>query len=256
MSSRRAQWLVLAVVLAVGAAWAGASELPGPARVATVVLVAVLPALLLGQAFVRDDDVAELPVMPVYASSIAMILLIGAFAVWAGLRLGMTPATLGLRPIDPVRGLAWTGAVVAVALGFAVASRLLGQREAPLLERLLPRTGPQRAVFVLLSLSAGVGEELAFRGFLIPALETATGSSSLAVIVSSLAFGMLHSYQRSAGVLRAGALGVVLAAPLLATGSLYPSIAAHALFDLIAGLLLAVWLIGRPTDEGGPDRRH
>lgn len=256
MSPRRAPWLLFAVLVAVGAAWAGASELPGPARVATVVLVALLPALLLGQAFVRDDDVAEVPVMPVYASSIAMILLIGALAVWAGLRSGMTPATLGLRAIDPVHALAWTGAVVAVALGFVVASRLLGQRESPLLQRLLPRSGPQRAVFVLLSLSAGVGEELAFRGFLIPALERASGSSSLAVIVSSLAFGMLHSYQRSAGVLRAAAIGVMLAAPLLATGSIYPSIAAHALFDLVAGLLLADWLLGRGTDEGGSDGRH
>lgn len=257
MSSRFARWLPLAMALAIGAAWAGAAELPGPARAATVVLVALLPALLLAQAFIRDDDVAELPVMPIYASSIAMILLIGGLAAWAGLRSGMTPGDLGLRAIDPVHGLAWTGAVVVVALGFALASRFLGHREAPLLERLLPRTGPQRAAFVLLSLSAGVGEEVAFRGFLIPALETASGSIGLAVIVSSMAFGMLHSYQRSAGVLRAGALGVVLAMPLLATGSLYPSIAAHALFDLIAGLLLADWLIGRSDGgEGGSEGRH
>ena len=126
-----------------------------------------------------------------------------------------------------------------------------------MLERLLPRTHAQRAVFVLLSVSAGVGEELAFRGFLIPALETASGSTRLAVIVSSVAFGMLHSYQRSDGVIRASALGVVMAAPLLATGSLFPSMAAHALYDLVVGLLLADWLVGRSgAATGGPKQRH
>lgn len=256
MRGGRVGWLSAAVALAVAAAWIGAAELPTPARAVTVALVALLPALLLGQAFVRDADVAELRVIPVYVSSIAMILAMGALAVWAGVSAGFTAGTLGLRPLAPVTALVWTGAIVVIALAFAATARLLGHRESALLERLLPRTGRERAMFVLLSVSAGIGEELAFRGFLIPALDVATGSRSLAVVVSSLAFGMLHSYQGRGGVMRAGALGAVLAAPLLATGSLYPSIAAHALFDLIAGLLLADWLIGSDAGTGPRDRRH
>ena len=38
---------------------------------------------------------------------------------------------------------------------------------------------------------------------LIPALEVASGSTWLALLVSSVAFGMVHSYQGVAGVMRA-----------------------------------------------------
>jgi membrane protease YdiL (CAAX protease family) len=73
----------------------------------------------------------------------------------------------------------------------------------------------------------------------------------MAVLVSSAAFGMMHSYQRASGALRAGALGALLAAPFLLTGSIYPSMAAHAAYDIVAGLLLADWLVRAP----GRDQR-
>ncbi|HUF13342.1 MAG TPA: type II CAAX endopeptidase family protein [Longimicrobiales bacterium] len=245
MSDARGRWLVLLVIAAASIAWLAAGELPTPARLVTVVLVAVLPALLLAQGTIRSDEIAGLPIVPAYLSSMIMIWGIGAAAVWAGLASGMPAARLGFVSIDAVDGLVWTGAITLVALAVLAAGRMLGRREAPLLERLLPRTAVERAVFVLLSLSAGAGEELAFRSFLIPALHAASGSRALAVVVSSLAFGMLHSYQGAVGVLRASVLGALLSAPLLATGSVYPSIAAHALYDLIAGLLLADWLLRR-----------
>ena len=252
-----ARW-VLPVSIAAGAvAWIGAQELPEPARLLTVALVAVLPTLMLGQGTIEADEADELPVVPVYLSSVVVIWGIGAAAVWAAWRSGMPLERLGLVLVDPVTGLVWTGGLTALAIAVLAGGRLLGRREMPLLERLLPRTSTERALFVLLSISAGVGEELAFRGFLIPALQMASGSTALAVVVSSLAFGMLHGYQGPVGVLRAAGLGALLAAPLLATGSLYPSMAAHALYDVIVGLLMADWLLHRRTPgDGGADREH
>lgn len=251
----RTLWVMAAVLVAAVAAWLGASELPAAARLLTVALVALLPALLLGQSAIDEDEASTLPTIGVYVSSMIMILGIGAASLWAGLSSGMRPADLGLRAVNPAAGLLWTGALVVGALALMAAWRSFGGREAPLLERLLPRTTAERSVFVLLSLSAGIGEEIAFRGFLIPALETASGSRALAVVVSSLAFGMLHSYQRTGGVIRASTLGALLAIPLLVTGSLIPSIVAHALVDLIAGLLLADWLLRSP-DDGTPRQKH
>jgi membrane protease YdiL (CAAX protease family) len=255
MKRWRGRWVALAALATAAIAWLGAAELAAEARVVTVVLVALLPALLLGQAAIDDDEAANLPVVPAYLTSIVMIAVIGAAAAWAGLRSGLRPTELGLAPVEPVHGLVWTGGVTLLALALLAAGRLLGRRESALLSRLLPRTGAQRAVFIVLSLCAGVGEELAYRGFLIPALEVASGSTWLALLVSSVAFGMVHSYQGTAGVMRASALGAVLAAPLLVTGSLYPSIAAHALIDLIAGLALGDWLAS-PSRERDADSSH
>lgn len=237
--------LLLAAVVTAAIAWFGAAELALPARLAVVIMVGVLPPLLLLQAGIPPGQVDELRRVPVYLSSILFIWAIGIGAWWAGLASGFSATSMGFVRLDPVEGLLWTGVVVLVAVGGLALGRVLRWRETPLLEMLLPRGGTERLVFVLLSLSAGVFEEIAFRGFLIPALHMATDSLALGVVVSSVAFGMLHSYQSATGALRASVLGAVLAVPFLATGSLLPSMAAHALYDVLAGLLLADWALRR-----------
>jgi membrane protease YdiL (CAAX protease family) len=119
----------------------------------------------------------------------------------------------------------------------------LGVRETPLLHQLLPRTLPERVVFAFLSLSAGVGEEVAFRGFAIPGLVLLMGSEWEAALISSLAFGVLHGYQGWLGVVRTGAMGFVLASSFVLSGSLWPAIVAHAVLDLVSGLILGDTLL-------------
>jgi len=125
------------------------------------------------------------------------------------------------------------------------ATRALRWQESPLLVHLLPRTCGEKLAFSALAVAAGTAEELLFRGFLLPALDTATGSAALAALLGSAVFGFLHNDQRLAGTARAAAIGLLLALPVLATGSLLPSIAAHIATDLAAGLLLADWLLRR-----------
>jgi membrane protease YdiL (CAAX protease family) len=52
--------------------------------------------------------------------------------------------------------------------------------------------------------------------------------------LSSAAVGLAHLYQRPNGMIRAAALGALLAWPVVRTGSLYPAIAAHFLIDAAA----------------------
>ena len=127
--------------------------------------------------------------------------------------------------------------------GFLLGRTWLGIRETPLLHQLLPRTGPEKVVFVFLSLAAGMGEELAFRGFAIPTLALVTGSDWGAALISSMAFGVLHAYQGWLGILRTGAMGLLLAASFILSGSLWPAILAHAILDLVSGLLLGETLL-------------
>ncbi|MEJ2677718.1 MAG: CPBP family intramembrane metalloprotease [Gemmatimonadota bacterium] len=163
-------------------------------------------------------------------------------ASWAS---GFTARLLGLVAQEPGRLLLVAVLTTAVGLGAMVAGRLLRLPETELLLFLLPRTRRERLLFVGVSLSAGIAEELVFRSFLIPALQAATDSLWLAVAFSSFAFGLIHSYQGTSGALRASCLGLLLAVPFVATGSVLPSMAAHAALDIIAGLWLGDWLVRR-----------
>jgi membrane protease YdiL (CAAX protease family) len=127
--------------------------------------------------------------------------------------------------------------------------RLVRLTEADLVRYLIPRTGSEKIAFSGLSVSAAIAEELVFRSFLIAALFRASGSMTLAVSVSVAAFAISHSYQGVSGVARVALLGLVLTAPFLLTGTVYPSILAHAALDLLAGLALADWLTADPREH-------
>ncbi len=99
---------------------------------------------------------------------------------------------------------------------------------------LLPRTGTERRWFVLLALTAGICEEVLYRGFGLAALRWADpgiGKPSL-IIVSGAAFGLAHLYQGRLGVTLTGLLGAYFAWISISTGSLVPVMLLHALLDL------------------------
>ena len=98
-------------------------------------------------------------------------------------------------------------------------------------------------MFVLVAISAGICEEILFRGFLLRVLVLATGVTPLAVILSAGAFGVVHAYQSPAGALRAALLGVLLTVPVLLDASLVSAMIAHTLIDLLSGLWLARYLL-------------
>ena len=256
MSDRRVRWIPLLSAGLATLVWLASPELELPARVYAVVLVGVLPPVLLTQDSVVTELLERRHVLSVYLSSMLLIWVLGVVAYWAATASGFSRSDLGLTHIHAGVLLGASIATTILALAIAMLARALRWTESPLLEWLLPRGARERFVFALLSISAGIGEELAFRGFLIPALRIASGSTLVAVLVSSAAFGLMHSYQRLHGASRAGTLGALLAAPFIVTGSILPSMIAHAAFDLIVGLLLADWLLRRDAPGRAPRREH
>jgi membrane protease YdiL (CAAX protease family) len=203
-------------------------------------LLELLPLLGLAQLPLADDE-GPFPRIPVYLSSGAVILILG----WSGLLIGSAEVGrefMGLGPVPVASLVFWTVGVTlgvhALQLGFLLGRTWFRVRETALLRQLLPRTLSEKVVFAFLSLAAGVGEELAFRGFGIPALALLTGSDWAAALISSMAFGVLHGYQGWLGVARTGAMGFLLAASFLLSGSLWPAILAHTILDLVSGLIL------------------
>jgi len=208
-------------------------------------LVQLLPAMALAQLPLVQDDEA-LPRIPMYLSSALLILGIGSLGLVIGRRQPGFPS-MGLARAPLGQLLLWTGALTLTALlllgGFFLIRRALGIREAPILTRLLPRTSREKAWFAVLSLSAGVGEEIAYRGFLIPILSAILGWAWGAALLASVVFGLLHAYQGWLGIFRTAILGMVLAGSFLLTGSLWPAILSHAFLDVLAGIVLGDTLL-------------
>ncbi len=98
----------------------------------------------------------------------------------------------------------------------------------------LPRTGEERAWFAAVSVTAGICEEIIFRGFLIRYLDALPLGLGLwgAVIASAVIFGINHGYQGWKGVIGTTLLALMLTALFFLTGSLLIPIVVHALLDL------------------------
>lgn len=136
-----------------------------------------------------------------------------------------------------------------VVYAFRGLSRRFGWRETGVVRAIMPVTGHEKGVFALLSLAAGIFEELVFRGFLPLFLMPWTGSYLGGALPVAVVFGFLHAYQGRHGIARTAVMGGILALGVVWTGSLWPSIFAHAALDLILGLVLAKSLLGEPPAE-------
>lgn len=208
----------------------------------TALLVAV-PGLSLAQLPLIGN--ASLERLEAYWSSIATLWLLGTASWFVGTRDGGASA-VGLVGTTWVGLAGWTVGLTAGGLLTIVAFRQLsmwtGRLDSRLLRELLPRTRQERTVFGVLSLAAGFGEEITYRGYAITTLIPLIGAPAAAVL-TSLVFGVLHGYQGALGILRTGAMGGMLAWGFLASGSLWPAIIAHTAIDLIAGLWLGERLL-------------
>lgn len=99
---------------------------------------------------------------------------------------------------------------------------------------LAPETSGERREFWLLSITAGICEEILFRGFLMWLIATWT-NLAVAVILSSVLFGCVHIYLGAAYVPKATIIGLMFALLVVASGSLLPAIVIHVAMDLSSG---------------------
>ncbi len=101
-------------------------------------------------------------------------------------------------------------------------------------EPLLPHTQAEWKLFRVVSVTAGVCEEVLFRGFLLWYLAVWTGPAT-AVILSSLLFGAGHVYLGFDQAPKTALAGLVFAIIAVGSGSLWPAILLHAAIDWNSG---------------------
>ena len=164
------------------------------------------------------------------------LFLLAAAAIWPDWR-----AFFQLPPM-PLR--AWGLAALMLALLLGVMrwrwpDRDLESKE--MLYRILPHDRGDYPLYFVLCIAAGVFEESVYRGAAAWLIARLTGSVTAAILIASIVFALAHVIQgwRSTLVIFAIALGAH--ALVLLGGSLVPVMAAHALYDAIAGVLMPRW---------------
>jgi uncharacterized protein len=185
-------------------------------------------------------------------------LAVGVLALWVGYRRPWGVLLLGVPS-----GWRLAAGLVFAAAYFAFAawqSRVLRERpeaverlrhQVHALEDLLPHTPHERAVFRYLSVTAGICEEILFRGYLLALMSHFTGLA-IAVPIAALLFGMAHTYQGPAGILKTGLAGLVLTFIALGSASLLPGILVHIGLDLSSGDLGYQFLSSTPQAASAP----
>ena len=105
----------------------------------------------------------------------------------------------------------------------------------------LPRTKKEKLLFSLLSLSAGICEEIIFRGFLVFLLQALFPGLPvyLVILIPSVVFGVFHLYQGLQGIIKTGAGGVLFICLVLVTDSLILAMLLHFLLDFSSTFILS-----------------
>jgi membrane protease YdiL (CAAX protease family) len=117
-----------------------------------------------------------------------------------------------------------------------------GASAAKTVDSLLPQSLLEIVVWIGVSITAGVCEELAFRGFLQRQFHALTGNVSLAVLLQGLVFGLFHAYQGWRNVAVISVLGALYGALAAWRGNLRVNIVTHAWTDVWEGWLkFVVW---------------
>ena len=152
-------------------------------------------------------------------------------------------AELGLvRPRNWLRTIVLgivAGIVLKLLLKTVVMPLLGAPPENAAFQSLRGNTGVLAAMLVAVTLGAGFGEELTYRGFLFERIRRLLGDSPrtnvICVIVTSLIFGLVHlPEQHLFGAVQALLVGVVVGTIYARTREIWLPVILHAVFDVVA----------------------
>ncbi|MCU1239369.1 MAG: Abortive infection protein [Candidatus Acidoferrum typicum] len=189
--------------------------------------------------------------LSLYFSTIAFQWIAAAVAAWRAWAHGYTATQLGLAMPGRFRLLAITvfGAALIVTLQW-LNLRRMGRSASPLrgplqalAERILPQSTKELIPFLGLALTAGICEEFLYRGFAMAVISRTGLPTGVAVLLSSILFGLAHLYQGRAGFVSTMVLGILFGISRAVLGSVLPVIVWHVGVDVVAGTAGPKYLI-------------
>ncbi|MFZ0636357.1 MAG: type II CAAX endopeptidase family protein [Candidatus Acidiferrales bacterium] len=199
----------------------------------------------------RRDSLSTADRLVLYASTIAFQWLATGVVLWRCVVHGYRPADVGL-----VIGRFWLSIAVMVALSVLItANQLISLKKLARLPpekqgffrafslKLMPQNSTERLAFFALVSTVAVCEEIIYRGFIQRFFQNLShGYALVGLVASAVFFSVAHLYQGRRGLVVTFFVGVVFSAIRIWTGSLAPTIVAHFVADLAAGILGPVWL--------------
>lgn len=112
-----------------------------------------------------------------------------------------------------------------------------------------PATWTERRWFASVCVTAGICEEILFRGFLLQYLHVFpwTLNLTLALLIAAVIFGLQHLYQGAGGAASTVVIGLLLSLLFLLTGNLLLPMVLHAVMDLRMLVILRPPAATEPT---------
>ena len=107
------------------------------------------------------------------------------------------------------------------------------------LYRLLPHERGDLPLYFLVCLAAGICEETVYRGVATTLLMRVTGNLSAAILISAIVFALAHVIQGWRAALAVFGIALMAHSVVLMTQSLFPAMAAHAIYDAVAGVVMS-----------------
>ena len=114
--------------------------------------------------------------------------------------------------------------------------------------KFVPVGRTQVAAFSVVAVTAGICEEILYRGWLVSFMGSLVGSIWVGMILAAILFGVGHAYQGRQGIAATGTLGIVFGTMFVLVKSLVPGQAIHAAIDVVNGILA-----GRVVKRLGPE---
>jgi membrane protease YdiL (CAAX protease family) len=210
--------------------------------VAVVVLFAALAARTQGQMVARHGRVS------VYLMTMAWEYLLVGYILWGARKKGVT-----LREIVGGKWNSWEDFLLDVGIafgcwivaggilaGFSYALGLTSPSQVAEAKKqigpLLPQTGLELGIWLVLSATAGFCEEIMFRGYLQKQFRAATRSTTAAIVLQAVVFGIAHAYQGGRRIILIGVYGALFGILAAWRKSLRPGMIGHAMQDSFSGI--------------------
>ena len=105
------------------------------------------------------------------------------------------------------------------------------------LRKFIPNNVTEFISFILIAFTAGICEELLYRGWLQNLLAYGTGSVWIGLILGAVIFGFGHAYQGKMGMVQTGIIGLIFGVVFIFTKSLMASQILHIIVDAVNGLV-------------------
>jgi uncharacterized protein len=214
----------------------------------TALLVAIFVGLALSGALFQHQARVDPRILqqhtnmvPLYVSLLAM-----EWALFLYVRKGVRLTGFSLRQLVGGRWASAGDVVVDLGLAFAIWAlwtlitliwdRWSGPGHAASIRILLPQGAAEKVLWIAVSASAGICEELAFRGYFQHQFAALAHSRWIALFVQAALFGIGHGYQGIEACAKIAVFGLLYGVVALWRGSLRPGMVAHAWSDIASGI--------------------